>query len=64
MIVVCFSFVATASGPSVSTTALARCVDLSLLHSGESVAIDDLVEVARWGHFENADRPWERVRRI
>ena len=56
--------IATPSGQSVSTAALARCVDLSLLHSGEHFPIDDLVEVARWGHFENADRPWERVRRI
>jgi S-adenosylmethionine synthetase len=56
--------IATPPGQVVSTVALARCVDQSLRHGGEDFPIDDLVEVARWGHFESADRPWERIRRI
>lgn len=56
--------IATPAGQNVGAAALARCVDLSLRHSGENFPVDDLVEVARWGHFENADRPWERIRKV
>jgi S-adenosylmethionine synthetase len=56
--------IATPPGRSVSSDALARCVDLSLRYSGEQFPVDDLAEVARLGHFQNADRPWERIRKI
>ena len=51
-------------GRSIAVAALARCVDLSLRYSGENFPVDDLAEVARWGHFENADRPWARMGKI
>ena len=35
--------------------------DLSLLRSGTAFPVDDLVELARWGHFTRADRPWEQI---
>jgi S-adenosylmethionine synthetase len=56
--------IAAPSGQNVSSAALARCVDLSLRHSGENFPVDDLLEGTRWGHFQNPDRPWEQVRRI
>lgn len=37
---------------------------MSLLHSGEHFPVDDLVELAHWGHFEKADYPWERMGRL
>ena len=40
---------------------LASHVDLSLLRSGTAFAVDNLVEIAQWGHFEDGDRPWERL---
>ena len=35
--------------------------DLSLQKSGECFSIDNLVEVARWGHFSDANLPWEKI---
>ncbi len=40
---------------------LASHVDLSLLRSDTAFAVNDLVAVARWGHFGDGDRPWERL---
>jgi S-adenosylmethionine synthetase len=51
-------------GRRLDTTAMERCVDLSLRRAGERLAMDGLVEVARWGHFVSARYPWEKpVRR-
>jgi hypothetical protein len=52
------------AGQSVVADQVAHCIDLSLLRSGEQFLVEDLVEVARWGHFEKADYPWERRGRI
>ena len=38
--------------------------DLSLLLSGTQFNPGGLVEVARWGHFANAEYPWEAVKRL
>ena len=54
----------TPAGQGVSAQQVARCVDLTLERSGEDFPVVDLVEVARWGHFEKADYPWEQIRRI
>ena len=54
----------TPAGQGVSAQQVARCVDLTLERSGEDFRVVDLVEVARWGHFEKADCPWEQARRI
>jgi hypothetical protein len=39
--------------------ALANQFDLSLLKSGTSFQVDDLPELARWGHFADPTFPWE-----
>ncbi len=54
----------TPPGQSVSAENIARCMDLSLARSGESFPIDKLIEVARWGHFERTDYPWEQIGKI
>ena len=54
----------TPSGQSVSAENIARCMDLSLVRSGESFPVGNLIEVARWGHFERADYPWEQMGKI
>jgi len=41
------------------TDAIGTFFDLSLLHSGIKFAVDDLVDLARWGHFANDSYPWE-----
>ena len=43
---------------------MAACVDLSLARSGTAFPISDIVEAARWGHFERGDAPWEIGQRI
>jgi S-adenosylmethionine synthetase len=43
---------------------LASHVDFSLLRSGTSFAVIDLVEVARWGHFHEGGYPWETSKLI
>lgn len=52
------------AGQSLAADQLVRCIDLSLLRSGEHFPVDDLVEIARWGHFSRADLPWERMERL
>lgn len=39
-------------------------MDFSLKRSGESFAVPDLVEIARWGHFDQSDRTWEMLERL
>ena len=51
-------------GQSVAAEQIARCMDLSLARSGEGFPADDLVEVARWGHFHKADLPWEQIGKL
>ena len=43
---------------------IATRVDLSLARSGATFPISDIVELARWGHFERTDVPWETGQRI
>jgi hypothetical protein len=45
----------------VPAEAIASCVDLTLARSGEQFPVEDLVEVARWGHFASQGYPWERA---
>ena len=54
----------TPRGQSVGAEQPSRCMDLTLLRSGEHFLADDLIEVARWGHFAKADYPWEVSRRF
>ena len=54
----------TPPGQCASAHLVASRVDLTLFHSGEHFLVNDLVELARWGHFEKADYPWERSPRI
>jgi S-adenosylmethionine synthetase len=56
--------IATPEGTLVSSEKLGRCVDLTLLHSGERFPTEDLVELARWGHFGPPYQPWERALRL
>ncbi len=56
--------IAAPPGPAVPAHQIARCMDLTLLRSGNTFPVDDLVEVARWGHFEKAAHPWELMPRI
>jgi len=56
--------IAGAAGESVSAERVARCVDLTLKRSGEEFLVGDLVEVARWGHFETGERAWEGMGQI
>ena len=56
--------IAGAAGESVSAERVAQCVDLTLEKSGEEFLVGDLVEVARWGHFETRGRAWEGMGQI
>lgn len=40
----------------------ASFMDLTLAASGARIAVTNLVELARWGHFANADAPWKELR--
>lgn len=42
----------------------AGLVDLRLTASGEGFGEGKLVELARWGHFADANYPWEELRRF
>lgn len=48
-----------ADGAPLSVGRLTAHCDLSLLRSGTCFPVDNLVDVARWGHFPNPDLPWE-----
>ena len=54
----------TPPGSTAVPAGIATRVDLSLARSGATFPISDIVEAARWGHFEIADRPWEQIGRI
>jgi len=56
--------IAVPAGQAVSAQRIARCVDLTLARSGEDFPVEALMEIARWGHFENGLFPWERNRRL
>ena len=51
--------IAVPPGSAVPAQQIARCMDMTLLRSGNVFPVDELVEVARWGHFEKATHPWE-----
>ena len=51
-------------GQCVAADQLASCIDLTLLRSGEHFPVDNLVEIARWGHFSQTDHPWEQLGRL
>ena len=50
------------SGAPLSIEKLTANFDLSLQKSGECFSTDRLVDVARWGHFSDANLPWERIK--
>ena len=43
---------------AVTEALLEQLVDLSLLKSGTTYQVTDLVQLARWGHFGDTDYPW------
>ena len=49
------------SGQLLKLKNMDQLFDTSLLTSGENFRLDDLCEVARWGHFFGPSRPWEKV---
>jgi hypothetical protein len=49
-----------ACGVSLDISQLVKHIDLSLKKSGESFCFEELVEIARWGHFTDVALPWER----
>ena len=49
------------NGQLLKLTNMDQLFDTSLLTSGENFRLDDLCEVARWGHFFSPSRPWEKV---
>ncbi len=54
----------TPPGSTAVPAGIATRVDLSLQRSGATFPISAIVELARWGHFERADVPWETGQRI
>ena len=54
----------TPPGSTAVPAGIATRVDLSLARSGATFPISDIVEIARWGHFERGDVPWEAGQRI
>jgi hypothetical protein len=54
----------TPPGSTAVPAAIAARVDLSLARSGATFPISDIVELARWGHFERGNVPWETGQRI
>jgi S-adenosylmethionine synthetase len=51
-------------GRFLDAAALESNFDLSLLRSGTAFPVDNLVELARWGHFSSPDLPWEKFELI
>jgi S-adenosylmethionine synthetase len=50
------------TGLSLDVSRWSALVDLTVAGCGERcTGRADLVDVARWGHFTTADRPWERL---
>jgi S-adenosylmethionine synthetase len=56
--------IATPSGRLASKEQVSDCVDLTLLRSGSDFNVEDLAEVARWGHFTDTSSAWELTRRV
>ena len=56
--------IATPPGQGVPAHQVVLCMDMTLSRSGEHFLGEDLLDVARWGHFQMADRPWEQIGRI
>ena len=47
-----------------ASNAVVQMVDLTIARSGTRFSrLDDLVEIARWGHFADGDLPWEEIER-
>jgi hypothetical protein len=53
-----------AKGVALQLNRFAKGFDLSLLKSGMGFAENDLVRLARWGHFAEANLPWEQMVKI
>ncbi len=51
-------------GQLLDAARLEKSFDLSLKRSGTCFPVDDLVQVARWGHFSSPDLPWEAIELI
>jgi hypothetical protein len=56
--------VSTPGGKLLDVDKLVKSFDLTLLRSGTSFPVEDLVDVARWGHFTNSELPWEQIKPI
>ncbi len=56
--------VAGQDGQLLDAALLEKIFDLSLKRSGTCFPVDDLVQVARWGHFSSPDLPWEAIELI
>ena len=56
--------ITTPAGQPVTASALSACMELSLARSGEQFPVADIPALARWGHFAQADYPWEQAHRI
>jgi S-adenosylmethionine synthetase len=56
--------IATPAGQAIAGGNFAELVDLTLATSGEQFSGCNLVELARWGHFADADYPWEKPTRL
>jgi S-adenosylmethionine synthetase len=53
----------TDKGELSTSGALTEMIDLSLVHSGEKFSVpENLVELARWGHFTCGSPPWEKIK--
>ena len=53
----------TDKGELSTSGALTEMIDLSLVHSGEQFSVpENLVELARWGHFTCGSPPWEKIK--
>ena len=53
-----------AKGEVLKLNRLANAFDLSLLKSGKDFATNELVNLARWGHFADPGVPWEGMVKI
>jgi S-adenosylmethionine synthetase len=56
--------VANQAGQLLDAALLEKNFDLSLKRSGTCFPVDDLVQVARWGHFSSPHLPWEAIELI
>jgi len=56
--------VTTVGGSPVDGNQLVSHFDLSLLRSGTSFPVENLADIARWGHFTNDCFPWEQIKML